>query len=128
MWIRRFGGNLFQLYMLALPARMNFEKRRHSFPPLVAKAQAVGAAVQRELGWQVQPFPVRTNMFHVLIPGDYGTLTTRIRAARTPGFNASAWPDYSPAGFCRCEFTVGEATLECEDRQLLENFSSLPET
>jgi threonine aldolase len=125
VWIRRFGGNLFQLYMLAIPARMNFEKRRHSFAPLVEKARSVGAALHRDLGLTVQPIPVKTNMFHVLIPGSADQLTPRIKAARTPGFNASAWPDYSPSGYCRCEFTVGEATLQLADRELIEVFSKL---
>lgn len=125
VWIRRFGGNLFQLYMLAIPARMNFENRRDSFGPLAEKAQNIGAALHRELGFAVQPLPVKTNMFHVLLPGDPQNLTAKIKAARSPAFNLSAWPDYSPPGYCRCEFTVGEATLRCSVRELLEDFSKL---
>lgn len=128
VWIRRFGGNLFQLYMLAVPAKMNFEKRRQSFPTLVQKAKSIGAAVRREMGFAVQPYPVKTNMFHVLIPGDPETMSDRAKALRTPEFNISVWPDYSPPGVSRCEFTVSEASLGVTDEVILSTISTLVES
>jgi threonine aldolase len=127
VWIRRFGGNLFQQYMLAIPAKMNFDKRRDSFSLWVEKAQAVGAALHEELNFTVCPLPVKTNMFHVLIPGDPELMSKKVKAVKRPEFNVSVWPQDSPAGLSRCEFTVGEATLALSDKEIVSAFDRLLE-
>lgn len=128
VWIRRFGGNLFQQYMLAIPAKMNFDKRRHSFAPLVEKAAVISTALHREAGLAVQPLPTKTNMFHVFIPGDPKTVSAKVKATRKPGFNIAAWPAFSAPGLCRCEFTVDGATLQLSDAEVLAAFSELIDT
>jgi threonine aldolase len=125
LWIRRFGGNLFQIYMLAVPARMNFEKRRQLFPSLVKKARSIGAGLQQEMNLTVRPFPVKTNMFHAMLPGDAKVMSQRAKAARSPDFNLSVWQDYSPPGMSRCEFTVTEASLAVPDEEVLRRIAGL---
>ena len=41
IWLRRFGGNLFQLYPLAIPAKLNFDKRIKDFSKWTEKAKGI---------------------------------------------------------------------------------------
>jgi threonine aldolase len=111
IWIRRFGGNLYQIYGLAVPARLNYAKQVARFPDYVAKARSITALLHNSFDLQILPYPVKTNMFHVVLPVAPDLLKARLDAWSDAKLNLPIWTDASPAGMSRSEFTVGESVI-----------------
>lgn len=110
IWLRRFGGNLFQLYPLAIPARMNFNERKDSFNEWTTKAKEIGTLLKEDFNLEVKPYPVKTNMFHVHLPVEPKKLNQYFKDYDQVDLKFGIWEE-SPKGYSRCEFTVGEATM-----------------
>lgn len=125
IWIRRFGGNLYQIYGLAVPARLNYAKQVARFPDYVAKARSIAEVLHDSFGLQITPYPVKTNMFHVVLPVAPDLLKARLDGWSEAKLNLPIWTDASPAGMSRCEFTAGEATLAFPDTEIAAIFSHL---
>jgi hypothetical protein len=64
-------------------------------------------------------------MFHVVLPVEPKVLKTRLDAYESVQLNLPIWTDASPLGMSRCEFTVGEATMDFTDAGIEAIFSHL---
>lgn len=124
-WIRRFGGNLYQIYALALPARLNYTRRLDRFPDYVAKAKQIAQLLQQHFGLTIIPATVQTNMFHVVLPLEPEILKARLQGYTAAKLNLPIWTDAPVAGMSRCEFTVGDATLEFSDEEIVTIFEDV---
>lgn len=124
VWLRRFGGNLFQLYPLAIPAKMNFDKRIDKFPQWVERAKEIGKILHEDLEIQVYPYPVKTNMMHLSIPKLPENLNQIFKDFNDADIRLGIWEE-SPKGHSRCEFTVAEATCELSLEEIRSYFKHM---
>lgn len=127
VWLRRFGGNLFELYPLAIPAKMNFDSRLEKFPSWVDKAQEIGKLLKEELDIDVRPFPVKTNMMHIHLPMVPEKLRSYFKSFSKADIALGVWCE-EPDGHSRCEFTVGEATMKLSTEEIKNYFLEIKNT
>lgn len=127
VWLRRFGGNLFEMYPLAVPAKMNFDSRLKDFPKWVEKAQAIGTLLKEELDIDVKPYPVKTNMMHIHLPKPPSKLREFYKSYNKADIALGVWCE-EPEGHSRCEFTIGEATMELSLEEIKEHFLNIQNT
>ena len=78
VWLRRMGGNLYQLHPYVVSAKYHLEKNRNIFADLHEKARALADGLQTIPGLHVVPEQPHTNMMHVLCEG----LAARFNAAK----------------------------------------------
>lgn len=127
VWLRRFGGNLFQLYPLAIPAKMNFDKRIEKFPSWVDKAKEIGIMLKEDLGIDVKPYPIKTNMMHIHVPMHPEKLNEYFKQYKDSSIRLGVWLE-EPKEHSRCEFTVGEGTLEYSLEEIKKIFVDIQDT
>ncbi|OUR96915.1 hypothetical protein A9Q84_11305 [Halobacteriovorax marinus] len=126
LWLRRHGGNLFQLYPLAIPAKMNFEKRMKEFDQYVLKAKEIAEVLATLPGVKVIPEKVITNMMHLELPQSKETLYERMSDSKENGFDLGmgVWRE-EPVGFSRVELSIGDAALKLSLDEIVEGFTYL---
>lgn len=126
VWLRRFGGNLFQLFPLAIPAKINFDKRKMDFLNWKNKASEISNLLVSELNLEVIPFPTKTNMFHVYLPCSKDKLFTEFQKSKELGIDIriGGWGE-NESGAQRLEFTVGDGTMELDNNKIIEIFKLL---
>ena len=125
-WLRRHGGNLFQLYPLAIPAKMNFDMRINEFDKYVTKAQEIAKAISSLPGVKVIPEKVKTNMMHLELAQTKDTLHKRMKESKEQGFDIGMgiWRE-EPAGLSRLELSIGDAALELSTNEIVERLEFL---
>ena len=69
VWLRRMGGNLYQLHPYVVSAKYHLEKNHNIFADLHDKAQVLAKDLQAIPGIQAVPARPHTNMMHVLCKG-----------------------------------------------------------
>lgn len=69
IWQRRHGGNLFNLYPVALSAARGLEARLTKFPEYLEKARAVGKIIEGLSHITAAPAVPQTNMMHLSFKG-----------------------------------------------------------
>ncbi len=116
-WLRRHGGNLYQLHSLYLPAKINYDKRKNSFQEYVKKNKSVIQAIKNLTNIEIQPISPETNMFHALIPIKRNDLLAKLKNERFRALNLGVWAEESD-GRTRIEFTTGDSTLAWEDDEI----------
>lgn len=130
IWLRRHGGNLYQLHPYAASASLNLDKRLPLIPAYVERAGAI-AKLLDGLPFIIYPDPPMINMFHVHIPfpvhklqaaRDHVAKTTRIWMA------GRFYPSYLPAPAdpqgAYMEVHVGDVLLNMPDHEILEIFET----
>lgn len=65
IWVRRHGGNLFQLHPIAASAALHFDERLEKMPRFFERAKALAEAFRDVEGVSVNPDPPHVNMMHV---------------------------------------------------------------
>lgn len=123
-WLRRHGGNLFQLYPLAIPAKMNYERRKDNFSLYYEKAKSISKLIYEEIGLKTIPQTPKTNMFHAYLPISKSRLN-KLRKNYDESeilFNVGVWSE-NEEGFSRIEFSVGDSTLKISDEDIVKAFS-----
>lgn len=124
VWLRRHGGNLFQLYPLAIPAKFNFDKRRELFSQYYEKAKSLVEDLRSELGLVIVPEVIKSNMFHLRIPMGKEKLAEKMKLVNNYIINLGIWGEDS-LGRSVVEFSVGDSTIDIPNKELLRVFSEL---
>lgn len=65
IWMRRQGGNLYQMYPNAISAKNGLDRHLHRIPEYVAKAREVAKILSKLPGITVEPSEPPTNMMHL---------------------------------------------------------------
>lgn len=124
IWLRRFGGNLYQLHTLAIPAKYNFDLHRNKFLAWFKKTKEIASVLKDELQMEVVPYPPKTNMFHVFIPNSMQRLKELKVSSDGINLNIGIWGEESP-DLCRVEYYTADASLEFSKAEIHSIFSSL---
>lgn len=127
-WQRRHGGNLIHLYPYVLSAQKGLRERLGRMEAYQRQARNI-ASLLAPLFPQIQivPNPPQTNMMHLFLRGERAKLEyAALEVARETRIWSFAqlmptlFPDLS-----RFELTVGEATLDLSDQEIVELFQRL---
>jgi len=65
VWLRRHGGNLYQLHPMVIAAHMGMDRHLPHIPTYVRRAQMIAELVKDIPGLICYPAQPRTNMFHI---------------------------------------------------------------
>ena len=150
-WLRRHGGNLFQMTPFTVSARMGMEKRMERFPSYVARAKQIGALFEERYGsgtragsagetatgtgegpgesvrMTIMPSPVQVNMIHLLVDAEVEALNARREeaGARTGLLPCGRfWEDKWGRG-TMTELYVGEAALAESDETIVASYDTM---
>lgn len=127
LWQRRHGGNLVQMYPFVLSAQHGLDTRLDRIPLYCAKAREIAAILSAFPQVEVLPNPPHTNMLHVFFHAEKDRLE---EAAAQIAREQQTWlfryftPGQIP-GYCKVEFTVGDATLEFSPEEIRGLFEEL---
>lgn len=128
LWQHRHGGLLFQQYPYVLSARQGLQRHLDQMPAYHRKAAALAealAALSPRL--EIVPNPPCTNMMHLYLRGSAESL---VQAALEISSETGVWlfralfPTPLP-GTVKFELTVGEATLDLTEAEILGLFEAL---
>jgi threonine aldolase len=128
IWLRRTGGNLYQMHPYVASAAMHFDQQIERMPAYFRRAQAFADALAAGLpALRVHPRPPQANLLHIHAPLAAGALTAaRDRIAREEGrWVASRFVDADQPGWAWCEIYVGEHLLALSDDEAVSAFARL---
>jgi threonine aldolase len=127
LWQRRMGGNLFTMVGNVASAAGRLDRQLTRFPQYLERARSLANALAGIDGLRVVPDPPQVDMMHLLFDrGVDDTLAARDRVAEDTGLwlfggaRADGLADRS-----RIELTVGEATLELDEAEIVAAFAAL---
>ena len=127
IWLRRFGGNLYQLHPYVASAARRFDKALARMPKYYERAMEVYEVLKNIEAISFRPSPPQVNMFHLYFAATAEKLTKsrdkiaeqdKIWAANS--FQATALENMSST-----EIYVGEGLLQINDNELKAAFSKL---
>lgn len=127
LWQKRHGGTLVQMYPFVLSAQHGLDTRLARIPQYCAKAREIAGVLSDFPQVQVLPNPPHTNMLHLFLRADKDRLE---ESAAQIAREQKIWlfryftPGQIP-GYCKVEFTVGDATLEFEADEVRALFEQL---
>ncbi|NWJ48832.1 MAG: threonine aldolase [Chloroflexi bacterium] len=129
VWRTRLGGNIWTVFPFVLSA---LEGLHHHLPRMAeycGRAREIAALLSQIAGLRIAPEPPHTNAFQLFLPAPLSALETAVlQLAETERtwlfgfFLESAIPGYTVT-----EFTVGEATLEWSDAEIVASVTRLLE-
>ncbi len=111
IWLRRHGGNLFEIFPLAIAAKCNFEKRKDSFQSYYEKAKEFAEVFSSYDEIKVIPKIPKTNMMHILMPLSGALLNEKFKNYKLANISMGNWGEVAP-GLSRLELSIGDASLE----------------
>lgn len=127
VWLRRFGGNLFQLHPYVVSAALCFDKALTRMPSYMQRTTAICDQLQKLPFLSVLPNPPQVNLFHLFINARQENLEqARDEIANEQGlwmvdnFYPTVVPDWS-----YCEIYVGEGLMEFSDEEVCQAFIEL---
>lgn len=126
-WQRRHGGNLLHLYPYVLSAQKGLREHIGRMEMYHAKAKEIAALLTPFPEITILPNPPHTNMMHLFLRGERVRLeTVALEIAKETGI----WPFYRLAptmlpNLTMLEWTVGEATLDISNQEIVSLFESL---
>ena len=121
-WRKRMGGTLFALWPNAASAMSCLDQRLPRMPAYVEKARAIAEALGETDGVRVIPDPPQTHMMHLLLNTSADGFAANARQlAEDDGVWTwqKAMPTIDPL-VQRVELSVGDATMECEPKDVAE--------
>ncbi len=126
-WQRRHGGNLIHLYPYVLSAQKGLRERIGRMESYHAKAKEIAAVLASLSEITLVPNPPHTNMMNLFLRGERAKLEAgALEIAKETGIWLFSWlaPTVLP-GFTMFELTVGEATLDLSNQEILAVFQRL---
>jgi threonine aldolase len=129
IWLRRFGGNLFQLHPFVASAAMRFDRALGQMPEYARRAADIYRVLQNIPQISFCPGPPQVNMFHLY----FNASAEKLKQARDEiARKDKIWlaNSFQPTALENLSFTeiyVGEGLLQIEDDELLGAFSKLLE-
>ncbi len=127
VWLRRFGGNLYQLHPFVASAARRFDRALAQMPKYDERAKEVYEILRNIKGISFCPNPPQVNMFHLYFDSTAEKLT-RARdeiAAEDKIWTANKFQKTALENLCYTEIYVGEGLLEIDDGELFDVFSKL---
>ncbi len=127
VWLRRFGGNLFQLHPFVASAAMRFDEALEQMPKYFERTKKVFEILKNIEGISFCPNPPQVNMFHLYI----NRAAEKLNAARdriaeeNKIWAANRFLTTALDNLSYTEIYVGEGLLRIEDDELMNMFSKL---
>lgn len=126
-WQRRHGGNLIHLYPYVLSAQKGLKERLGRMEAYHEQAKNIATLLTPFPQIEIVPNPPHTNMMHLFLRGERARLEA---AALEVARETHIWlfAQLAPTLFpntSRFELTVGEATLDLSNQELVEVFQML---
>ncbi|HXG83925.1 MAG TPA: beta-eliminating lyase-related protein, partial [Pyrinomonadaceae bacterium] len=130
IWLRRFGGNLFQLHPFVASAAMRFDDALAQMPKYFARVREVYEVLKNIEGIAFCPNPPQVNMFHLYFNRSAEKLNdARDKIAREDKiWTANRFQTTALENLSYTEIYVGEGLLQIEDEELLKTFTKLIES
>lgn len=129
LWLRRFGGNLYQLHPFVASAAMRFDNALEQMPKYSERAEKVYETLKNVEAVSFCPNPPQVNMFHLYFNRAAEKMVeARDKiAAEDKIWAANAFQKTALENFCYTEIYVGENLLRIDDDELLKVFTKLVE-
>lgn len=124
IWQRRHGGNLIQMYPYVLSARLGMREHLDRMPEYYDKARSIAAALSVIPEIAIVPSVPQTNMMHLYLRGDSeAIMAAAMDVSSKTGIFTMSWlkPSILPDQ-CSFEWTVGAATLDIPDDEIVSLF------
>ncbi len=127
IWLRRFGGNLYQLHPFVASAARRFDFALRQMQKYFARTKEVHKILKGIPQIEFLPSPPQVNMFHLYINGTSEKLTeARDKIAREDKiWTANNFQKTALENLCYTEIYVGEGLLQIGDGELERTFSKL---
>lgn len=129
VWLRRFGGNLFQLHPFVASAAMRFDNALARMPEYMRRTEEVYKVLKNIPNISFCPNPPQVNMFHLY----FDASTEKLNAARDEIaeedkiWTANRFQTTTLQNLSYTEIYVGEGLLQIKDEELFDAFSKLIE-
>ena len=127
IWLRRFGGNLYQLHPFVASAAMRFDDALARMPEYFKQTTQICEILKHIEGFLICPNPPQVNMFHLYINSTPEKLTAaRDKIAEDDKIWATN--NFSPTVLDNLSYTeiyVGENAVNMSDEEIFEAFSKL---
>lgn len=127
IWLRRFGGNLFQLHPYVTSAARRFDSALARMPEYFERAREVYEVLKNVEGVSFCPNPPQVNMFHLYL----NRSAERLNAARdeiarkNKIWAANRFQTTPLENLSYTEIYVGEGLMQIENAELLKTFAKL---
>jgi len=127
IWLRRFGGNLFQLHPFAASAAMRFDQALKQMPKYLERTKKVCNILKNIPGISILPDPPQVNMFHAYFSASAEKLTrARDEIAKADKiWLANRFQSTALENQAYTEIYAGEGLLKVPDEELFGAFSKL---
>jgi threonine aldolase len=127
IWLRRFGGNLFQLHPFVASAARRFDHALAQMPKYSRRTQEVYEILESIAGISFCPAPPQVNMFHLYFDSSPEKLTeSRDRiAVEDKIWLANSFQKTALERLTYTEIYVGEGLLQINDDELRKAFERL---
>lgn len=127
VWLRRFGGNLFQLHPYVASAARRFDEALRRMPEYRRRALEVYEILRNIAGIRFCPDPPQVNMFHLYFDASAEKLTSaRDRVAEEfKIWTANRFLPTALENVCCTEIYVGDGLHEIGDEELKIAFEKL---
>lgn len=118
VWLRRFGGNLFDLSHLYVMAKMCFDQRKDNFKSYHEKAKSIVELLRSQSDLNIYPENIKSNMFHIDYDKNTKDLWPLLKDKAQLELNVGLWPKGDRSSL---EFSVGDSTLDLSDQQIVDH-------
>jgi threonine aldolase len=127
IWLRRFGGNLFQLHPFVASAARRFDFALEQMPKYSERTKEVYAVLKDIEGISFCPNPPQVNMFHLYFDAPAGNLTEARNkiAEQNKIWVANSFQTMAPENLSSTEIYVGEGLLQIDNDELEKTFLKL---
>lgn len=127
IWLRRQGGNLFQLHPYVASAKMNFDERKNRFASYHDRAVSLARRLSEDPRLIPKPGIPHTNMMHLYMLGEVTALkSARDRIAEEDRFWLGGFFAASELpGWSFTELSVGDCAMKLSDDEVLAAFRKL---
>ena len=127
VWLRRFGGNLFQLHPYAASSARRFDRALKQMPVYMKRAKAVYKTLKDIEGLAFCPAPPQVNMFHLYFNSSPEKLLEARNkiAAEDKIWTANSFQPAALENLSSTEIYVGEGLLQISDDELKRAFEKL---
>lgn len=124
IWLRRQGGNLYQLHPYVVSAKIGFEKRIDRFRAYYERALSLAIALKEFPEIILKPVTPQTNMIHLYLRAPVDILVeARNRIAEEDSFwLGNLFFSTEIPGFSFMEITIGDAALKLSNTEVTEVF------
>lgn len=129
VWLRRFGGNLFQMHPFVASAAMRFDRALKQMPEYARRTKEVYKVLENIPQISSCPGTPQVNMFHLYFNESAESLKqARDEIARKDKiWIANSFQQTTLENLTYTEIYVGEGLLQIEDKEVFDAFSKLIE-